>query len=150
MLGASAVLWLLPQSIVGFYLDVSLPANREVVTISVGLLGVATLFLLGDGIQTVAAGCLRALRDTKLPMVLSTACYWGIAFPLGQWLARHRQLGATGIWIGLTVGVSTAALLLTCRFFALSRRASRQPPAAFGATLGHLKRRILSRQVPPP
>jgi MATE family multidrug resistance protein len=138
MLGASAALWLLPRSIVGFYLDASLPANREVVTTSVGLLGIAALFLLGDGVQAVAAGCLRALRDTKLPMVLSAACYWGIAFPLGQWLARHGQLGAAGIWIGLAAGVSTAALLLTCRFFALSRRASRQPVSS--AALGHLKR----------
>lgn len=123
MLGAAAVLWLLPQTLVSFYVDTSLPANRETLVTAVTLLGIASLFMLGDGLQSIAAGCLRALKDTKIPMVLSTLGYWGIAFPLGQWLAQSQQMGATGIWIGLAGGISAAAILLTVRFFVLSRRA---------------------------
>lgn len=122
MLSMAAILWFLPHTLVGFYVDTSLSINRETVMTTVTLLGIASLFMLGDGLQCIASGCLRALKDTKIPMVLSSIGYWGIAFPLGQWLAQHQQMGAVGIWIGLASGISAAAILLTVRFFLLSRR----------------------------
>ncbi|MDF7662499.1 MATE family efflux transporter [Erwiniaceae bacterium L1_54_6] len=122
MLGMAVFLWFLPYTLVGFYVDTSLPINRETVMTAVTLLGIASLFMLGDGVQCIASGCLRALKDTKIPMVLSSIGYWGIAFPLGQWLAQSQQMGAVGIWIGLASGISAAAILLTLRFFLLSRR----------------------------
>lgn len=121
MLSTAAILWLLPHTLISFYLNTTLPNNQTTVVVAARLLGIAALFELGDGIQSIASGCLRALKDTKIPMVLSTISYWGIAFPLGQWLARSQQMGATGIWIGFATGVSVSALLLTIRFFLLSR-----------------------------
>ncbi|MCI4029854.1 MATE family efflux transporter [Dickeya dianthicola] len=122
MLIASAILWLMPQKLVGFYIDNSQSTNYETVKIAMTLLGIASLFMLGDGIQSIASGCLRALKDTKIPMVLSTIGYWGIAFPFGQWLAHSQHMGAKGIWIGLATGISASAMLLTIRFYILSRR----------------------------
>ncbi|WP_254217693.1 MATE family efflux transporter [Burkholderia multivorans] len=127
MLGTSTLLWLLPHTLVSFYLDTSLLANRETVISAVTLLGIAAFFQLGDGLQSIAAGCLRGLKDTKIPMLLSAFGYWGIAFPLGQWLARSQQMGATGIWVGLATGLTVVALLLTIRFFALIRRQNHPP-----------------------
>lgn len=124
-LGTSILLWLAPHTLVGFYLDNTQPINRASVAGAVSLLGIAAFFQLGDGLQSIAAGCLRGLKDTRIPMLLAAFGYWGVAFPLGQWLARSRHLGATGIWIGLATGLTLVALLLIIRFFILSRRQTR-------------------------
>src|SRR3546814_10247776 len=50
---------------------------------------VAAAFRLFDGAQTVAAGVLRGLQDTRVPMVIAVCGYWlagyGTAIYLGFW-----------------------------------------------------------------
>jgi MATE family multidrug resistance protein len=75
--------------------------------------------------QVAASGALRGLKDTRVPMVITTFAYWGVGMPVGWWLAFKAGLGARGMWMGLIAGLSMAAVLLTSRFWRLAR-----PPAA--------------------
>jgi MATE family multidrug resistance protein len=68
---------------------------------------------------------LRGLKDTRVPMFITTFAYWGVGMPVGWWLAFPRAMGAQGMWIGLIAGLGVAALLLALRF----RRLSRLPAA---------------------
>jgi MATE family multidrug resistance protein len=121
------VLILAPHAIVGLYLHLDNPANAATVKLATSLLGVAAIFQIVDGMQTVGSGCLRGLKDTRVPMMVAAFGYWGIGFPTGYTLAFHFGLGARGLWWGLAAGLASVALLMTLRFHRLSLR---QVPAA--------------------
>ena len=84
--------------------------------IAVALLRVAAVFQIADGIQSVAAGALRGLGDTRVPFALAAFSYWGIGFPAAWSLTLHTRLGPVGAWVGLAAGLIMAAGLLTMRF----------------------------------
>ena len=90
--------------------------------LSATLLLVGSTFFVADGIQTVAAGSLRGMNDTRIPLVFATISYWLIAFPCAWWLAFHTSFGAVGVWIGISVGTAVYATLLLLRFRLLARK----------------------------
>ncbi|MFM7427222.1 MAG: MATE family efflux transporter [Elainella sp.] len=122
-MGAMGLLfWLMPERIVGLYLDTGNPANRKVVELAERLLGVAALFQIVDGIQVSASGALRGFKDTRVPMLIGIVAYWGIGLTSGYLLGVQLGLGAVGLWWGLALGLLVAALVLPWRLFALGRR----------------------------
>jgi MATE family multidrug resistance protein len=96
--------------------------DPAIVLLAAQLLVLAGLFQLSDGIQVAANGALRGLKDTRVPMFLTTFAYWGIGMPVGLWLAFRAGYGARGMWIGLIAGLSVAAVLLSLRFWRVARR----------------------------
>lgn len=93
-----------------------LGAGSAAFPVAVSLLRVAGAFQLVDGLQVTAAGALRGLKDTRVPMFLAAFGYWGIGFWLGRALAFTAGLGAVGLWWGLFAGLATSAVCLTTRF----------------------------------
>jgi MATE family multidrug resistance protein len=79
-------------------------------------------FFVTDGIQTAAAGALRGLNDTRVPMAVAALSFWGVGFVSCVWLAFPAGLGAIGVWIGLSLGTGVFAALLVWRFHALTAR----------------------------
>ena len=111
-----------PHWIVGLYLHLDDPSNAHTVALASSLLGVAAIFQIVDGMQTVGSGCLRGLKDTRVPMLAATFGYWGIGFPTGYVLAFHFGFGARGLWWGLAAGLASVAILMTLRFHRISAR----------------------------
>jgi MATE family multidrug resistance protein len=108
-------------SIARLFLDGDDPATRPVAMLAAQLLIVAGVFQVFDGAQTTAAGALRGLKDTRVPLAIAALGYWAIAFPLGAALAFAWHGGAVGVWIGLAIGLAIVAMLLNARFHRLSR-----------------------------
>jgi MATE family multidrug resistance protein len=100
-------------------------ADPQVVAVAAGLLHLAALFQLSDGLQVSALGALRGLKDTRTPMLIVLVAYWLIAFPLAYLLGIVLDLGPTGPWFGLIAGLTVAAVLLNARFWWLSVRLAR-------------------------
>jgi len=94
----------------------------EVVSIAAGLLIIAALFQISDGVQVIALGALRGMKDVKVPTLITFFAYWIIALPLGYVLAFNYGYGANGIWIGLFLGLTIAGLWVFLRFMKLSNR----------------------------
>lgn len=86
------------------------------------LLVVGASFFVADGVQTVAAGALRGLNDTRIPLLFAAVCFWAIGFTVCYALGFPMGLGAVGIWSGLSVGLAIYAFLLIARFHLLTRR----------------------------
>jgi MATE family multidrug resistance protein len=86
------------------------------------LLLVGATFFIADGIQTIAAGSLRGMNDTRVPLLFATISYWLIGFPLACGLGFRTPLGAVGVWIGLSCGTFVYAALLLLRVRLLARR----------------------------
>ncbi|MFT4605234.1 MAG: MATE family multidrug resistance protein [Rhodothermales bacterium] len=119
---ASAMLfWLAPRSVIGIYLDLSAPGNQEVIEVAVGLLSVAAVFQIADGIQVSVAGALRGFKDTTVPMVISVVSYLGVGLGSGYALGFVAGFGGRGLWWGLVIGLALAAVLLSFRFRRLTR-----------------------------
>ena len=78
---------------------------------------IAAIFQLSDGVQVVALGALRGLTDINIPTIITLFAYWGVALPLGYFLAFPLKMGADGVWVGLLAGLTASAVLLTTRFY---------------------------------
>jgi len=118
---ASAML-LAPHAIASIYLTDADPANAPVVALGVRLLAIAAFFQVFDGAQTIAAGALRGLKDTRVPMLAAAFGYWGVGFAVAWVLGFHFGYGVIGIWWGLALGLAAAALLLGVRLWRLMAR----------------------------
>ncbi len=99
--------------------------DPEVTSIAISLLLMAAIFQVADGIQVGAAGGLRGYKDTRWPMIMTTIAYWVIAFPLAYLAAVTYQLEPRYTWAGFVAGLGVAAVLLSFRFYLISR-----PPQA--------------------
>lgn len=113
---AALVLWVIPDTLVGIFLDISNPDNETVLRISVGLSAYAGLFILLDGMLIVVANAIRGLRDTKSPLWISMAGYWFVGLGSGVWLCFQKGYGADGLWWGLVAGVLFSNMLMYWRF----------------------------------
>lgn len=104
----------------------SLPAlyidDQEVINQAAQLLLVAAAFQIVDGIQAVGVGLLRGMEDVKRPTLYVMLAYWVLALPLGGLLAFTFDMGVLGLWIALALGLAASALLLSYRFFRLTRK----------------------------
>lgn len=96
--------------------------DELVIQIASQLLVIAALFQLSDGIQAVGIGILRGLTDVKGPTLITFIAYWVISLPVGYLLAFKFGLGVIGVWIGLLIGLSCSAIMLTLRFNYKSKR----------------------------
>jgi MATE family multidrug resistance protein len=111
----AVMMWSAPRLIVGIYVRLDDPANRELIAIALPLLALAALFQIADGVQTIAAGALRGYRDTAVPMLYAAFGYWVVGFAGGWALAFPLGYGPVGLWWGLALGLAVVAALLTLR-----------------------------------
>ncbi|MCE3261777.1 MAG: family efflux transporter [Pseudoduganella sp.] len=84
------------------------------------LLLFAALFQLSDATQVAAACAIRGYKVTRGPMLIQLLAFWGFALPVGCLLGLWQEMAATGFWIGLVLGLTIAALLLTAYLRTLS------------------------------
>jgi MATE family multidrug resistance protein len=118
---AAAVMLLAPVLVLSAYVDVTDPANAELVAIATTFLLVAAAFQLFDGVQTVMAGALRGLQDTKWPMIIALSGYWLIGFVVAAWLGLATPLEGLGVWYGLMAGLVAVAAMLLWRWHGRER-----------------------------
>src|SRR6516165_10830727 len=95
-------------------------ANAAAARLAATLLLIGASFFVTDGVQAIAAGALRGLNDTRVPMLFAAVSFWLIGFTCAYGLAFPGRLGAVGIWIGFSTAVATFAALLICRFHVLT------------------------------
>jgi multidrug resistance protein, MATE family len=108
-------------------------AAGETMALAATLLVLGATFFITDGAQSVAAGALRGLNDTRVPLLIAAFSFWIIGFVSSYALAFPAGLGAIGVWIGLSLGTGVFALLLLWRFHVLTR--AQYMPAAPGASV---------------
>ena len=103
------------------YLGSDGAANSETIALAATLLVVGATFFVADGAQSVIAGALRGLNDTRIPLLIAAFSFWVVGFSASYHLGFTLGHGAIGVWIGLSIGTSVYAALLLWRFRALAR-----------------------------
>jgi MATE family multidrug resistance protein len=116
MVLTATTIWVAPKLIVSIYVNVDDPARAREVALAIQYLAVAAMFQLFDGAQAVAAGALRGLQDTRIPMVAAAFGYWVAGFGTAILLGFHLHWEGVGIWVGLAVGLLVVSGLLVARW----------------------------------
>ena len=120
-----------PTFIVAAFLGDVSKVDPVVVGHAVTFLGYAAAFQVADGVQVAANASLRGLKDTRIPMLVSLVSYWGFGVSTSWLLGVRFGMEGRGVWLGLVVGLTVAAVALVVRFMHLSRpKASTSPPGA--------------------
>jgi MATE family multidrug resistance protein len=109
-------------AIARFFFGEAVERAGAAIELTATLLMVGATFFVADGIQTVAAGALRGMNDTRVPLLFAAISYWLIGFSSAYGLAFGTAFGAVGVWIGLSCGTAVYAVLLILRFQLLTRR----------------------------
>lgn len=117
-LSGSILIFFFRHQLVGLY--TTEPGVFDLATI---LLLFVVFFLLFDATQATCVGALRGYKDTRIPMYIALFSYWGVGLPMEcilgfGWIGE--PMGVYGFWLGLAIGVGTAALLLSYRLWRVS------------------------------
>ncbi len=100
----------------GIYVDTEAAKNAALMGFAVQFMVVAAAFQLFDGLQAVAAGALRGLQDTRVPMLVALSGYWLVGFTACIALGLGTPLEGVGVWIGLAAGLVVVSALLIWRW----------------------------------
>ena len=113
---SAGIMLLAPGIVLSLYVDTDLAANAALVSLAAGYLAVGAAFQFADGLQAVAAGALRGLQDTHVPMLVALGGYWLAGFTIAAGLGLATPLEGIGVWIGLAAGLFIVAALLIRRW----------------------------------
>ncbi|MGA2559562.1 MAG: MATE family efflux transporter, partial [Terracidiphilus sp.] len=121
MLLAALVFVAVPRPLIALY-----TTDAQVMAVGPALLGLAAIFQIFDGIQTVCTGALRGLGETRSPMIANFVGYWILGLPIGLGLCFVAKWGIYGLWIGLTLALVVIATALLMRWKKDASRAAGQ------------------------
>ena len=107
---------IIPKPLIAIYVDPWDPKNAVLVGFALQYIVIAAAFQLVDGMQAVAAGALRGLQDTRIPMWIAAFAYWVPGIGTSLVLGFMTPLEGVGVWIGLATGLTVAAVLLGWRW----------------------------------
>ena len=87
----------------------------------------AAVYQCSDAIQVVAAGALRGYKDMNSILSRTLFSYWIVGMPVGYILGMtdwvtDKAMGVDGFWIGIILGLTMAAILLSVRLYWLHKQ----------------------------
>lgn len=98
------------------YIPMIFTSDREVIEMASDFLIFVAIFQISDGLQANSVAILRGIQDVRSIMWISFVSYIVVSLPVGYLLAFESGIGASGFWIGLIVGLFTAAFLYNARY----------------------------------
>ncbi|WNF25028.1 MATE family efflux transporter [Mesobacillus jeotgali] len=115
--GAGLLVVLFRYKVAGFYSN-----EPAVIDLTGQFLIYALFFMISDAIQATALAALRGYRDVNISFIITLIAYWLICLPVGYLLAHNTGLGASGYWVGLTIGLLAAGISLSLRLIFIQKR----------------------------
>jgi MATE family multidrug resistance protein len=99
--------------------------DAAVLRVAMELMIFVAVYQFVDDTQVTALGALRGFKDTRTPMVIALVAYWTVGLPVGVllgfgYLTVPYVEGVRGFWVGLSAGLTVAAVVLVMRFAWLS------------------------------
>lgn len=120
---AGLILYVFDDPVARLYND-----NMEVIELTKQFIFFAIFYQLADGFGAPLQGVLRGYKDVNITLITALVSYWGVGLPSGWLLARFTDFGPFGYWLGLTIGLSTGAVILLVRLIHLQRKIAGNPP----------------------
>ena len=112
MLLSAALFALAPRWLISLF-----TRDAGVIELGIGLLAVAAVFQLFDGVQAVATGALRGLGNTQIAMFVNLVAHWALGLPVAYALCFSYGYGVQGLWMGLAFGLIFAGSVLIVAWY---------------------------------
>lgn len=90
--------------------------DAEVIALASTLLIMTGIYQVADGLQTVAIGALRGMKNVITPMVVAFICYILLTISVSYFCGIYLGWGAPGIWFAYILELYLASFLLMRRF----------------------------------
>ncbi len=104
-----------PHILLRLDLNTADPANINLVRQASIFLSILGVFQLVDSLRVSETSVLRALKDTRFPLVISVISFWLVGILCAFLFVYVFKTAGTGIWYGLTLGITVGALILFLR-----------------------------------
>ncbi|HTE55173.1 MAG TPA: MATE family efflux transporter [Kofleriaceae bacterium] len=118
VMGACALCFLLfPRQLAALF-----TGDRALQDAAIPLLRIAAVFQLSDAVQAVSAGALRGVGATRFSFVANVIGHYAVGFPVAVLLGFALDMGAAGLWWGLSIGLTGVAVAQSIRFGVLTAR----------------------------
>jgi MATE family multidrug resistance protein len=117
MTGTALLMLAIPRQLASAFTE-----DPDLIAAAVPLLRIAAVFQLSDGAQAIAAGALRGAGDTRASFYANIVGHYGVGLPISLGLCFGMDMGAAGLWWGLSAGLTATAIVLIARFLHLSKR----------------------------
>jgi MATE family multidrug resistance protein len=91
-------------------------SDNRVQNICFLLLPAFVLYQLGDCTQIIFSNSLRAIEAVGRMLLYAIIAYLLVSIPMSYLLGIHLAFGAEGVWYGIPLGLTTAALLFMYEF----------------------------------
>ncbi len=91
--------------------------HLPIMSLATTLILIGAAFIILDALQCVLRGALRGMQDTAVPMVDVVIGFWLVGVPLSYYLSQILNLGAPGVWYGLSCGLIVVCALLSFRLY---------------------------------
>lgn len=99
--------------------------ETQVINMAADLLLLAAIFQYSDAVQVIGGCILRGYKDTKAMLIITIFSYWAVGLSSGYVMALTDIFGpaqgASGFWVGIILGLTVAALLLSLRIRHIQR-----------------------------
>ena len=97
------------------FIPLMFTSNAEVIAIASDLMFFIAMYQLSDGLQNASVSILRGLQDVKIIMPIAFLSYWVLNLPVGYFFGFVLNMGPSGLFLGFTFGLSSAALMMLIR-----------------------------------
>jgi multidrug resistance protein, MATE family len=97
-------------------------SDRAVVLLAMQFMLFAIMYQFSDAAQASLQGVLRGYKDVTVPFIIAFISYWIVGLPSGYLLARYTTLEPYGFWVGITLGLTCAAVGFFLRLRFIQRR----------------------------
>lgn len=112
--------------------------EQPVIELASQLLLLAAISQFSDAFQVISGCALRGYKDAKAMFYITLFSYWGVGLTTGailgltDWIVPAMQ--AKGFWMGVIVGLTCAAILLTWRLHIVQKRHDQDDSLAVPST----------------
>lgn len=90
--------------------------SKEVIALASHIFLLTVIMEPGNVLNIIIINSLRAIGDTKFPVIMAVISMWGVSVPVGTFLALHCGLGLLGVWIGFCADMWTRGIAMLIRW----------------------------------
>ena len=134
----TAVVYLVPEPIVGVFLTAETPGAPQTIRYGVEYLRIAAFMFVFMGVLQIVLGTFRGAGNTRTALAFSLVTLWVVRVPVTYYLVFVAGWAETGIWIGVLVGDVVGCLAAIAWFLrgTWAEKVIDDPPVPEGAVPG--------------
>ena len=90
--------------------------SKDVLSIATPIFFLSVVMEPGRILNIIIINSLRAVGDTRFPVLMAILSMWGVSVPIGCFLSLYMGMGILGVWIGFCCDEWTRGIAMFIRW----------------------------------